>query len=282
MENVDYCWKEELRNLYENHKYLISFLIIAIGLIISFTLEAYTNVIYIFIRQVAIFISAVVAVEFLYGWLLRDRTNKIFLDDMEVIFKKSLQEYNIQSKYPLIHENGRLSISDKVAFMKDTKKEYIEIALAMRSFTGYFTQRSDNEFKKEVELLLQKGVNFKLYLLDPDSEIAKNYSDIRGEHDLIDKIENSKIELLKIKEEFKGKGFRGKFEIYYYLNIPYFALTIIDKDFKFGKALVSNYLPLERRAEMPVIEITKENNNEIMGKYIECLNIITKDSKQIE
>ncbi len=274
-------WKETLRKIHNDYKLAITLVIIAIGFLISFAVRSQTDIISIFIGQLGMFISGVVAVTFFYEWLIKDTSNQIFLDDMKDNFEKTLNNYNIQSKYPIIHEKGRLEIQEKVAIIKETRQEYIEVALAMHTFTEYFTTRSSAEFKNEIVLLLDKGVNFKFYLLDPDSEIAGYYAKIRNEPGLLRKIHESKTELLKLKTEFEKRGCRGKFEIYFYENFPYFSLTIIDKDLESGRVLVSNYLPLEKRAEMPVIEITKKENSELMKKYVECLNIIIKDSSEV-
>jgi len=281
MGQQDNNWKETLRKVHNDYKLVITLVIIAIGFLVSFVVRSQTDIVLIFIGQLGMFISGVVAVTFFYEWLIKDTSNQIFLDDMKDNIEKTLNNYNIQSKYPIIHEKGRLEIQEKVAIIKETRQEYIEVALAMHTFTGYFTTRSSAEFKNEIVLLLDKGVDFKFYLLDPDSEIAGYYVKIRNEPGLLRKIHESKTELLKLKTEFEKRGCRGKFEIYFYENFPYFSLTIIDKDLESGRALVSNYLPLEKRAEMPVIEITKKENSELMKKYVECLNIIIKDSSEV-
>jgi hypothetical protein len=274
-------WKETLRKIHNDYKLVITLTIIAIGFLISFAVRSQTDIISVFVGQLGIFISGVVAVTFLYDLLIKDTSNKIFLDDMQENLVRTLDNYNIHSKYPIIHEKGRLTIQEKVAIIKETKQEYIEVALAMRTFTEYFTRRNSAEFKDEVVLLLDRGVDFKFYILNPDSEIAKNYAIIRNETDLLENIQNTKTELLKLKKEFEKRGCSGKFEIYFYENFPYFSLTIIDKDLESGRALVSNYLPLEHRAEMPVIEITKKENSDLMKKYVECLNIIIKGSQKV-
>ena len=84
-----------------------------------------------------------------------------------------------------IHEEGRLSIDQKVAFMQSAQEEIIELGVGLTTFTEYFTSRRRSEFKDHVMKLLEHGVNFKCMLIDPDHRIARVYAQDRNEPNLI-------------------------------------------------------------------------------------------------
>jgi len=280
-------WKLQVKKLYPYKNAVLILLLFIGGLVISLYSNTQTSntqigIFWEILGKIGIFLSAVVAVSFIYNIYSRSVNQELFLADMKSIVEKSLKEYTICGNFPKIHESGRLTIQDKVLFLKDIKEEYLELGIAMRTFVSYFTQRPDNEFKNEIETLLQNGVNFKFFLLNPDSKIAKDYAKERRESELLNNIKKSKIELLKLKNEFKEKQYPGKFEIYYYNRLPYFSLTLVDKDSENGKIMISNYLPISKRADMPVIETTKKANTELFEKYMDSLNILIENSQKIE
>lgn len=168
-------------------------------------------------------------------------------------------------KIPFIIHNGRLRISEKVAFMKNAKYEIIELGIGLTTFTGYFTNRRPTEFKNHVVELLDQGVTFKCILLDPNCNIAKQYAKDRKERILIKDIRCSIQELKKQQNELKN--LKGSFEIYVYRHFPYFHAVCIDPKTETGKITVSHYMHQMRRAETPVFQFCNALNKEIFAKY---------------
>ena len=205
-------WKLLVTKLYPYKNAVIILLLFFSGLALSLYSNTQTGILWEIFGKIGTFLSAVVAVSLIYNLYSKSTNQALFLADMKLVLEKSLKDYTITSHFPRIHESGRLSIQDKVLFLREITQEYIEIGVAMRTFVSYFTQRPDNDFKKEIEILLQKGVNFKFYLLNPDMKIAKDYVKERNERDLIENIRKSKTELFKLKSEFERRGYPGKFE----------------------------------------------------------------------
>lgn len=167
-----------------------------------------------------------------------------------------------------IHEEGRLSIPEKVAFMQGAKKEVIELGIGLTSFADYFTRRNPNEFKKPVADLLSRGVRFKCYALDPNWPPAKVYLKDRGESDYLKKITQSIAVLRSVQREFRRDRLSGTFEIYLYRHFPYFYAFCSDaSDTKNGKIMISNYLFDVVRAQCPVIQFSRLSHPELFSTY---------------
>jgi class 3 adenylate cyclase len=170
--------------------------------------------------------------------------------------------------FPLtIHEEGRLLISEKVAFMKNARSEVIELGIGLTTFTGYFTNRNSKEFKDHVIELLSHGVKFKCLALNPDSPAAKAYAADRDEKDLVQGIRKSLDQLRSLKEEFISRKLKGSFDIYLYSHFPYFHAVCVDPTNDWGRLTVSPYMFNTARADTPVMQFSKLSNPAMFDKY---------------
>lgn len=185
------------------------------------------------------------------------------------------------------YELGRLEIGEKTNFFSTAVSEVIEFGLSLNSFSNYFYTRKEAEFKAPVEALLNKGVNFKCYLLDPDSNEARLYfedrkkyveEDARG----IEKIKNSIERLQKMHNEFKATGFSGQFEVFKYKHIPQNYFLVVDGSKLGGKMMVSHYLYGELRANCPVMVFPKDGHRDLFRKYWNALDKLTQKAKKIQ
>jgi len=282
MDDETQNWRLYVEKLYPYKNAVIILVLFISGLTISIYSSFQLGIFWEIVGKIGAFLSAVVAVSFIYNLYSKATSQALFLEDMRLIFGRSLRDHTITSHFPKIVESGRLPIQEKVQFLREVNQEYIEIGVAMRTFVSYFTQRADNEFKTEIETLLQNGVNFKFFLLNPESKIAKEYARERHENDLLANIKKSKTELIKLKNEFDKKGYSGKFEIFCYTALPYFSLTLVDKDTEDGKIMISNYLPISKRADMHVIVTNKKTNSVLFNKYVDSFDILTIKSQKVE
>jgi hypothetical protein len=166
-----------------------------------------------------------------------------------------------------VHEEGRLPIDQKVAFMQNAQLEVIELGVGLTTFTEYFVSRGGYEFKDHVIRLLKQGVNFKCMLLDPHHEIAKEYGKDLAEPDLINDIQSSIKELKKQQSYFRSLKPDGAFEIYAYRRMPCFHAVCVDPETDNGRMTLSHYLHGVRRAETPVFQFCKAVNKDMFEKY---------------
>lgn len=183
------------------------------------------------------------------------------------------------------YEDGRLPISQKVAFFSKAKEEVIEFGVVLNTFAGYFFSRNEREFKQHVEALLAKGVNFKCYLLDPDCKETEMYFNDRAKHlpdelKSIGKIREAIEKLGKVQQQFRKAGYKGNFEIYTYQNIPNNYFMTVDGDSPDGKIMVSHYIYGESRANCPVIEFTPKSNPMLYDRYWKSLKQLAENARQ--
>ncbi|MCB0628546.1 MAG: hypothetical protein KDD15_02400, partial [Lewinella sp.] len=57
------------------------------------------------------------------------------------------------------HDKGRLQIREKVDFFATAEKEVIEFGITLNTFSSYFYNRNEYEFKQPVRALLERGVH---------------------------------------------------------------------------------------------------------------------------
>jgi len=180
-----------------------------------------------------------------------------------------------------IHEEGRLAIEEKVAFMEKADCEIIELGVGLTTFTEYFKSRRRNEFKDHVVKLLKNGVVLKCMLLDPDSDIAKAYARDLNEPTLINDIYSSIQQLKKQQKEFYGLNLKGLFEIYAYEHVPYFHAVCVDPEMDNGRLTVSHYIHGLSRADAPVIQFSRASNEKMFGKYWHSIKELLIGSRQL-
>ena len=185
------------------------------------------------------------------------------------------------------HEDGRLTIAQKVDFISGAKQEVIEFGVVLNTFAGYFFSRNEKEFKHHVQELLAKGVNFKCYLLDPDCEETNLYFKDRAKH-LPDELKSTgkireAIEKLgKVQQQFITAGYSGAFEIFAYQHIPANYFMTVDGDSPNGKVMVSHYVYGLSRANCPVVEFSKQSNPALYDRYWDSLKKLAENARQLK
>lgn len=184
------------------------------------------------------------------------------------------------------HSEGRLPIQDKVAFMQQAQKNIIEVGIRLHTFSDYFTSRSGAEFRGPVEELLQKGVNFTAYLIDPDSNESRIYFNDRekiqkGEAKGTEVIKTVVEQLKNIKADLIEKNYTGQFEVFSYKHIPYNHFLVIDGDKPFGQMMISHYIYGVRRADCPVITFSCTDDPSLYERYWQSLQAFIKDAKKL-
>ena len=197
-------------------------------------------------------------------------------------------DHGLSSAGLIFHHKGRLPIKQKTDFIKSAEYEHCEVGVRLNTFTSYFTSRNDSEYKKYIEELLQKGVNIKMYLLNPDFNAARFYFEDRAkvegfeeEASAPETIKKIIKKLKKIQHSFSEKNYSGQFQIFTYKHIPYNHFLIVDGNKRNGKIVVSNYLYGVHRAKCPVIQISKAADLDLYKMYWTSFNALTKNAKAI-
>lgn len=187
----------------------------------------------------------------------------------------------------VFYPDGRQTMEQKVRFFTSATKEWIEFGLTLNTFSRYFYSIKESAFKAPVKDLLKKGVHVKCYLIDPESNYARLYfadreSVIQEEQLGIEKIKTAIHQLLKVSSEFEKLEYPGKFEIFKYRHMPtayYMAVDPQSRDK--AKILVSSYLFGERRANCPVVEISRKSNPMLFLRYLDSLNKMMAGARKV-
>ena len=185
---------------------------------------------------------------------------------------------------PIFHPEGRWPINQKVAFLSSAQDEVVEVGIRLRTFANYFTSRNEHEFKLPIYGLLERGVHFKAYLLDPECQEARLYFHDRArvlEEELgsIEKIRSVLRQLSRIIEEIENQQFPGKFQVLLYKHVPYNHFLIVDGERGHGKMAVSPYLYGINRANCPVVELTKQSNRDLFRRYYQSFQFLSQDAR---
>ncbi|MCB2054785.1 MAG: hypothetical protein KDE35_11150 [Geminicoccaceae bacterium] len=186
----------------------------------------------------------------------------------------------------LFHAEGRLPVPDKVAFLEKAEQEIIEFGVRLNAFADYFLTRSAHEFRNHIEKLMEKGVNLKLYLLDPDSNAARLYFEDRSavqpeEARSCEVIGEAIKRLERIRSELAARNYSGKLEVFKYKHLPYCHFLITDGGTRHGNMMVSPYLYGIRRADCPVIQLTRNANPNLYRRYWNSFQQLTKDARPV-
>ncbi len=171
-----------------------------------------------------------------------------------------------------LHYEGRRSVNEKVALYKDAQKQIIELGVRLKSFSTHFIDESDNAFKLPLVNKLREGVNLHCYVLNPRGRFATGYFQDRAkaqpeEMKNLEELPEILGRLKEIKEQLNAKSDKGKMSLFYLNTFPYIHASVIDGEEPTGKMFVSPYLFGVRRANSPVLEISKSRDRFLFNRF---------------
>lgn len=186
----------------------------------------------------------------------------------------------------VFYEHGRISIAEKLSWMQEAQDEIIEFGLRLNAFTSYFYHRNEFEFKRPLLNLLDAGVNLKLYMINPESNEARLYFNDRAridpeESDSIELIKGGSKRLLRIAKEVALNELAGSVQLFNYSHIPHSHFLIIDGKKNSGVIFVANYLYGVKRADCPVVRVSKQKNPDLFNKYYNSFKSLSTGAKPV-
>ncbi|GAI94625.1 unnamed protein product, partial [marine sediment metagenome] len=209
-------FKNPLRRIMGRYYSLVGTVLFLLGVVLRLLSIGKTDFAWQVIEDIGTFLAVAVAIPFIYDRLIKTEDRQLFLSDLEDMLDDKLSSYWNQKLSFRLHEGGRRSIDQKVAFIQTAKREIVELGITLRTFSSYFEQRAAYEFKDHILELLRRGVAFKCVAMDPDCEVAAKYAEDHRETELLDRIRSSLKFLKALSDEFNQQGLPGKFEIYVY------------------------------------------------------------------
>ena len=149
----------------------------------------------------------------------------------------------------------------------------IEVGIRLKNLRSYFEDQRESAFLLPLIDVLKSGVNFKCYLLNPKSSIARRYIEDRArvqasEHNLLEEIEENIEKLASLFRQLNKSGYKGRMELFLYDHFPYQHAVIVDGETANGWMHCSPYLYGISRANAPVLEIKRSANKTLFRKYL--------------
>ncbi len=274
-------FKNPLRRITGRYYNLVGAVLFLLGVVLRLLSIGKTGFAWLVIGDIGTFLAVAITIPFIYDRLIKTEDRQLFLSDLEDLLDAKLPSYCNQKLGVTLHEGGRRSIDEEVAFIQTAKCEVVELGIALRTFSSYFEQRASYEFKNYVMELLRHGVVFKCVAMNPDCEVAAKYAENRGETELLDRIRSSLKTLKALSDEFKQLRLPGKFEIYLYSHFPYFHPVCVDGDEANGRIFISPYMYATKGAETPGFEFLKSEHLVMFEKYWASVKKLLADSRQL-
>jgi len=276
-------FKVLLRRLTGRYQILMTISLFVVGISLRIISIYQTGALWPILGEIGTFIAAVIAIPFIYEKLVKTEDRQIFLSDLDDLLEQKLSVLSNPSTKKLpVDEEGRMATLQKVAFFKDAKQEIIILATSARSFVYYFESRPYSEFKQPVVEALKRGVNFSVFLFDPDCPNASTYTIDMNDSDLIPKINRALEGYLKLRDEFRMADYPGKFELFRYSQLPSCYMLVIDPQEPEGRMHFSHYLNGLKHADTPIIEVYKAENPIMFDKYAGYVNRLAASSIKVE
>jgi len=133
----------------------------------------------------------------------------------------------------------RYSENEKSGIISAANVEVVDLGTALSTCSDYLTSgRRPRFYYNSVVSLLEKGVRYVCLGINPDSIVAKQYSEQRNEPDLLEKASRS-IDKFR---EFASNVKSPLFEVWLYSSLPHFASILIDRK-QDGILIYAPYLP---------------------------------------
>lgn len=226
-------------------------------------------------------IQTLIQKELNMGWV-NGRFVKMPNDKFQPEIIPSVKE-EVSYKGYVLHVNGRLTTGQKVAFFTEAQQEVIEFGVSLNRFTHNLCFGGHDELKAPIASLLERGVNFKCYLLNPDCNEARLYFDDRkithpDEAHYAQKIEDNLKKLAVVQAEFSQANYPGSFQVFTYRHVPYNYFMVVDGSTEHCKMMVSHYLYGLDRKLAPVLEFSKQHSAILCRRYWDSFQALMKNA----
>ncbi|WP_416969245.1 hypothetical protein [Streptomyces sp. 4F14] len=228
------------------------------------------------LNELALFAAAGVAVPFYYELFLRDAEREGFLRELTAALDARGGTGGLR-----VHAHGRPAPAEKTAFIAEARTEIIEVGVTLRSLTGYFVSRPERDFTDPVRQLLRRGVHITYLIADPDSPLLTAYADSLGDPALPARAAEAARQLSRVAADFAAEGHLGRMTVRHTRQLPTGYLALVDPDGTTGRCRTSPYLPGVRRADSPVLDITRAAHPEVFARYVAYARKALDDSREV-
>ncbi|MET8978465.1 hypothetical protein ABZX85_22895 [Streptomyces sp. NPDC004539] len=155
------------------------------------------------------------------------------------------------------------------------------MGITLRSLTGLFVSRPEHDFTDPVRQLLRRGVHITYLVADPDSPLLAAYADSLGDSGIPARAAEAARQLSRVAADFAAEGHPGRMAVRYTRQLPTGYLSLVDPDGTTGRCRTSPYLPGVRRADSPVLDITRAARPEVFARYVTYARKALEDSREV-
>jgi hypothetical protein len=140
----------------------------------------------------------------------------------------------------------RYGENDKAQIISAADSEIVDLGTALNTCSHYLIAGKRPQYYRDaVVAALRRNVRYVCLALDPDSDVAKDYAEHRGEADLLKKIKTSVGNLAEFAKSVPGLPF----EVWLYSSLPHLASILVDRK-KEGIIVYAPYLPTHQSASV--------------------------------
>jgi class 3 adenylate cyclase len=183
---------------------------------------------------------------------------------------------------PRVHDEGRLSIADKVAFYQEARTEIIELGVGLKTFASNVLSRKPSEFGDHLVAALRHGVTLRCALVDPAWPGLTQYGLDSGEPGLEGDVASTLPRLQQAGGELMRRAGGGSFEVYLYSHFPRFHASVVDgADKRWGRLTVSPYLFGVRRSECPVLQFSRRSSPLLFATYWRSVHALLDGGRRV-
>ena len=187
----------------------------------------------------------------------------------------------LATPFQLLHE-GRPSLAEKLALIRNAKSEIVEIGIGLTSFSNYFTGQKPDEFQEPIRRLVRGGVNLQCYAMDLTYEPGLAWLGQQGNDRYVAEAEIARDRIETEARHQRAESFRGATTLWEYARIPEFWCLGVDlADPLDGRMFFASYLPGIARSATPVMQLSASSNPDLYAKMLASVSLIRAASTQV-
>jgi class 3 adenylate cyclase len=176
---------------------------------------------------------------------------------------------------------GRPSISEKLALIRNARREIIEVGIGLTSFAQYFTGQAPDEFRDPIRELVRGGVNLTCFALNFEHEAGRAWLAEQGNPDYPEEANFARRRLEAEGKYYRDHSYRGRLSYHTYKRVPEFWCLGVDVDDPIdGRMFFAPYLMGVTRSSTPVVQVSRTSNPDLFAKYHQCIKAVRSASTE--
>ena len=177
--------------------------------------------------------------------------------------------------------DGRPTLSEKLALVREAKSEIIEVGIGLTSFALYFTGQKPEEFRDPLRKLVRGGVNLKCFALDPTYQPGLDWLNEQGNADYLTEAAIARNRLQQESKYCRSEHYVGRFTYHQFRRVPEFWCLGVDIDDPVdGRMFFAPYMMGLARSTMPVVQVSRSSNAVLFDKYVLSIHELRANSDE--